>query len=69
MNDDSIIDIKFTSQLQNKHIYQLVMYYNNKYPDWSKDIQLQIYNLYMGVIFTVNLSSINTWMLNRTNLR
>ena len=66
MNDDSIIDIKFTSQLQNKHIYQLVMYYNNKYPDWSKDIQLQIYNLYMGVIFTVNLSSINTWMLNRT---
>mgnify|MGYP006127652743 FL=1 len=51
-----IIDIKFTQDFKQSYIYQLLLYYNNIYPEWKIKPQLEVVNLFTGVktIITIN---------------
>lgn len=64
LDDNSIIDIKFTSQLHNHHIYQLILYYNNYIPNWKTKKELKIINLFQGMEYIIQLEKPNTWKLN-----
>lgn len=52
---DSIIDFKFTKSFNHLHIFQLLLYYNNLFPLWDKQMNLEIWNLYNGTKYTINI--------------
>jgi len=54
--DHQIIDIKFTRSFKQSYIYQLLLYYNNIYPEWEIKPQLEVINLLTGMktIITIN---------------
>ena len=53
---EKILDIKFTNSLDLKHIIQVLLYYNNLFPDWSKEKELYILNLKQGIKYKINIS-------------
>jgi len=57
---EKILDIKFTNTLDLKHIIQVLLYYNNIFPDWSKKKELYILNLKQGIKYKINISPILT---------
>ncbi len=65
LTKNSIIDFKFSKSFNYKHIYQLLLYYNNLFPKWEKDIKLEIWNLYEGKIYSISINdTLKNYMLN-----
>jgi hypothetical protein len=62
---DEIMDIKFTKSLNDKQVYQVLLYYNNLYEDWSKPLNLSIINLRLGIKYIIN---VNLEILNNYNI-
>jgi hypothetical protein len=65
MEGHIIIDIKFTKSLSNSQIYQLLLYYNNIFPNWGQFMDLKILNLFQGVIYNIYINDINNYQLNK----
>lgn len=57
INDSKIIEIKFAREINEKYALQLLLYYNNIYPDWDKSKDLEIWNLYDGKKYIVNINN------------
>lgn len=55
VNDTEIIDIKFTNSFTSRHVYQLLLYYNNMYPAWDIKKDLVIYNFKLGKKYTIHI--------------
>ena len=55
-NNDTIIDIKFTKNLHFKQVLQILFYYNNLFPDWSKPKKLKIFNFYQSRIYEFEIN-------------
>ena len=53
-NNDTIIDIKFIN-IHIKQILQLLLYYNNLFPDWKQTKKLKIFNFYQSRVYTINI--------------
>jgi hypothetical protein len=56
-NKTEIIDIKFTKQFTNKQVYQLLLYYNNLFPNWNMNKKLTIWNFYKGKKYEINIAN------------
>ena len=56
MQDNKIIELKFTKEINIKHIIQIFLYYNNIFPSWKVKPELEIWNLYSGESYHINLS-------------
>jgi hypothetical protein len=56
MQDNKIIELKFTKEINIKHIIQIFLYYNNIFPSWKVKPELEIWNLYSGECYHINLS-------------
>ena len=56
-NKDTIIDIKFTKNIHIKQIIQILLYYNNLFPDWSVSKKLKIFNFFQSRVYTINIDS------------
>ena len=52
---DSIIDFKFTKSFNHLHVFQLLLYYNNLFPLWDKPMRLEVWNLYNGTKYIINI--------------
>lgn len=52
-NKNTIIDIKFTKNLDIKHILQVLFYYNNLFPSWNKPKSLFVLNLQKGINYQI----------------
>lgn len=65
ITNDSIIDFKFSKSYNYKQALQLILYYNLMYPYWDKEINLEIWNLYLGEKYTVKIcDNIDNYKLN-----
>jgi len=66
-NDKKIVDIKFSNNLYNKHILQILLYYHIINPSFKKDYQLELWNFYLGnkYIIHLNKSNLDTYKLLR----
>lgn len=53
--DNEIIDIKFTNSFTSRHVYQLLLYYNNVYPAWNIKKDLVVYNFKLGKKYTIHI--------------
>lgn len=65
MDGNTIYDIKFTKNLSNQQIYQLLLYYNNKYPNWKTFMDIKILNLYQGIMYNISINNIDNYKLNK----
>lgn len=67
IDNNTIIDIKFTKNFNSHHIYQLLLYYNNKFPHWNNFTDIKIFNLYQGIIYNIdiNKNNINNYEFNK----
>lgn len=57
LNNNKIIDIKFVKNITSKYIMQILLYYNNIFPDWKKRKNLELWNLYEGKIYKINFNN------------
>lgn len=65
VNNDKIIELKFISSIDIKHIIQVLLYYNLYHQDWNKQKDIEIWNLKDGYKYTVIFSNkFNAWNLN-----
>lgn len=66
LHNDKIIEIKFVTEVTEKHIIQILLYYNNIYPNWKPTMNLEIWNLFSGVCHKIqfDLTKITNWKLN-----
>jgi hypothetical protein len=64
-NDKKIVDIKFSNNLYNKHILQILLYYHIINPSFNRDYELELWNFYLGnkYIIKLNKSNINVYKL------
>lgn len=67
MQDNKIIELKFTKEINIKYIMQVFLYYNNIFPDWKCKPELEIWNLYRGEIYKIefNLEEMNAFSIMR----
>jgi len=54
-----IIDIKFSNNLNLKHILQLILYNHLYDPSLKKDIQLELWNFHLGKKYSIKINRIN----------
>ena len=64
-NEKKIIDIKFSNNLYNKHVLQILLYYHIINPSFNRDYQLELWNFYLGnkYIIKLNKSKIDVYKL------
>lgn len=51
-----IIELKFVTQITISHVLQVMMYYNNLYPDWKQEKKIYITNLFTGIQYQIIIS-------------
>ena len=56
-NTNEIIEIKFTKELKNNHIYQLALYHTNMYFNTDIDRTFKVFNLLQGIIYEIKIKS------------
>jgi DNA polymerase III epsilon subunit-like protein len=56
INNDKLIDIKFTNSLSVKHILQVIIYNNIISPNFEKRYQLEIWNFKLGKRYEIHLN-------------
>ena len=67
LQNNKIIELKFVSTINEKHIIQLLLYYNNLFIDWTVEKNIEIWNLLDGYKYIIKFdssSNINNWKLN-----
>lgn len=57
LDEDKIIEIKYCNQISTKHIHQLLCYYNNRFPNWSKPMEFEIWNFKTGKKHQIRIHS------------
>ena len=55
-NEKKIVDIKFSNNLYNKHILQILLYYHIYNPSFKKDCELELWNFYLGNKYIIKLN-------------
>lgn len=55
-NKETIIDIKFTKNIYIKQVIQLLLYYNNMFPDWNQPKKLKIFNFYQSRVYNITIN-------------
>ena len=65
MQENKIIELKFTKEINLKYIMQVFMYYNNVFPDWRCKPDLEIWNLFRGEKYKIefNLDAMNPFSI------
>jgi thymidine kinase len=55
--DGTIVEIKFIKHITVTHIIQLLLYYNNLYPNWQsiQPKKLELWNLYDGIKYVITI--------------
>jgi DNA polymerase III alpha subunit (gram-positive type) len=48
--------LKFVKNVNILHVLQTVMYYNNLFPDWSQNKNMEIWNLYSGKKYKIKMT-------------
>ena len=65
LHKNKIIELKFISSVNEKHIIQVLLYYNNYYIDWNIEKNLEIWNFKDGYKYIINFDdNITCWNLN-----
>jgi hypothetical protein len=64
-NEKKIVDIKFSNNLYNKHILQILLYYHIINPSFDRDYEIELWNFYLGnkYIIKLNKSKIDIYKL------
>ena len=63
--NNKIIEHKFVNQINNTHIIQILLYYNNLFTDWSIKKDLEIWNFKDGFKYIIIFDdNIKNWDLN-----
>lgn len=61
---NEIIEIKFTKELKNSHVYQLVLYHTNMFFNRAIDKKLKVFNLLQGTVYNIESSYDHYSLLN-----
>jgi hypothetical protein len=56
VTEKEIIDVKFTNSFTSKHVYQLLLYYNNICPAWNIKKDLVVYNFKLGKKYIIHIN-------------
>jgi len=65
LHDNKIIDLKFINSINEKHIIQILLYYNNYSIDWSIKKDLEIWNIKDGYKYIIEFdNNITCWNIN-----
>jgi len=65
LQDNKIIELKFVKEINDKHIIQTLLYYNNLYPNWKEIINIEIWNLMDGKKYLIDFEkNFTNWNLN-----
>jgi len=59
MNENKIIEIKFTNNLSIKHILQVILYQHLIDIKFERNINLEIWNFQIGIKYTIKLDKLN----------
>ena len=65
INRNSIVDIKFSNNLNIKHILQVLLYYHIVSPDFSTNVSIELWNFLLGYkyIIKIDVEKINVYGL------
>ena len=65
LQNNKIIELKFVNKINEKHIIQLLLYYNNLFIDWKQKKDIEIWNLLDGYKYIIKFNdNITNWKLN-----
>lgn len=65
VQNNKIIELKFTKNINDKHIIQTLLYYNNINIDWKVEKDLEVWNLLSGTKYKIKFNNnITNWDLN-----
>ena len=65
LQNNKIIELKFVKNINEKHIIQTILYYNNYCIDWCTETDIEIWNLLDGYKYIINIdNTVTNWSLN-----